>query len=86
MPEPNLEAFKTILKILAVAPQLYDKLQEWKGKPSKGDREKLVQYCRRIDERRVFRAAYDEEDLMSNNPTVVEAGDDIPAIPRRRCF
>jgi hypothetical protein len=65
MPEPNLEAFKYFLKMLAVAPRVYEKLQEWKGKPSKEDREKLIGYCRRMDERRVFRADYRVEELMA---------------------
>lgn len=63
MPEPNAIAIKAVLKLISVSPAVYEKLKEWKGKPTKAEREILVKYCRRIDERRVFRAPFHAEVL-----------------------
>jgi hypothetical protein len=61
MTEPNFAAFKVVLKLLGAAPQLYEKVQQWRGRPTKEDQQRLVSYCRRIDERRVFSAPYNVE-------------------------
>jgi hypothetical protein len=59
--EANLEGFKLALKVLGVAPRLYEHVKVWKGGPTKEDSERLVRYCRRLDERRVFSAPYHME-------------------------
>lgn len=61
MPETYLTAFIAILKAAAASPRWYEKLQVAKGKPSKADRDRLIAYCRRIDERRVFSAPFNVE-------------------------
>lgn len=59
--DPHLSAIQTIFKLLGVAPKVYERVQQWKGEPTKEDRERLVRYCRRLDERRVFSAPFNSE-------------------------
>jgi hypothetical protein len=61
MTEPNFTAFKWVFKLIGSAPKLYERVNEWRGQPSKEDRERLVRYCRRLDERRVFSAPFNVE-------------------------
>ncbi len=61
MPEPNFSAFSFAFKLIGAAPKLYAKVQTWRGSPSKEDRARLIAYCRRLDERRVFSAPFDDE-------------------------
>jgi hypothetical protein len=53
--------FTTVFKMMSIAPSAYQKLNEWRGKPSKKEREALKRYCRRLDERRVFSAPFNSE-------------------------
>jgi hypothetical protein len=63
MSEPHLTATAAqgIFKLLGVAPKVYAKLRQWRGGPSSEDSARLVRYCRRLDERRVFSAPYNSE-------------------------
>ena len=63
MPDPvaTITGFRAVFKVLSIAPSVYEKLNEWRGKPSKQERERLVIYTRRLDERRVFRVPLDVE-------------------------
>lgn len=60
-PVATITGFKAVFKVLSIAPSVYEKLNEWRGKPSKNERELLVRYTRRLDERRVFRVPLDVE-------------------------
>jgi hypothetical protein len=60
MTDPLL-APKAILKLLGFAPKVAAKLAQWNGKLGAEDRKRLVAYCRRIDERRVFSTDYGSE-------------------------
>lgn len=51
----------TVFKALGAAPKLYEKYEEWQGKPTAKDRDLIVEYCRRLDERRVFSEAHQSE-------------------------
>jgi hypothetical protein len=35
----------TVFKMMSIAPSAYEKLNEWRGKPSKKEREALKRYC-----------------------------------------
>ena len=61
MTGPSATSLKLALSALKVAPRVYEKVQVWKGKPTKKDRERLRKYARRLDERRVFSARFDVE-------------------------
>lgn len=61
MAEPNVDALKWLMKLAGAVPKLYEKLQQWRGQPSREDRERLLRYCRRLDERRVFSAPFNQE-------------------------
>jgi hypothetical protein len=53
-----------VFELLRVAKALHEGVQDWRGRPTKTERERLVEYCRRLDERRVFSAPfYDEVEI-----------------------
>jgi hypothetical protein len=61
MPALTLASLIMAMKALRISASVYEKIQVFKGKPGKADRERLIKYTRRLDERRVFVATFDEE-------------------------
>lgn len=61
---PDYAAFKMVLGLLRVARDVYETAQNWKGRPTKGERDLLLQYCNRLDERRVFSVSFNDEAEM----------------------
>jgi hypothetical protein len=59
--ELTASTLKFMLSALKVAPPVYEQIQVWRGKPKKAERELLVRYLRRLDERRVFSAPFNVE-------------------------
>jgi len=61
----SFAAVKTLFDLMKVAPVVRSGLRKWKGRPNAADRERLVAYGRRLDERRVFFVSYNVEVVES---------------------
>jgi hypothetical protein len=58
----SLSGFSALLKVLGMAPKAIKGIANWYGiKPSDEDRAILIEYCKHLNERRVFFAPYHAE-------------------------
>jgi hypothetical protein len=51
----------TILRAMGLRPKIADAIAQWRCKPAKADRDLAVEFCRWLDERRVFQRPMNSE-------------------------
>jgi len=65
-------SLSVILKLLGLIPKIGEQAQQWVGHASTEDQERLVQYCRLVDNRRVFSAPFNVEVVESCVASLVD--------------